>query len=163
MLITHKELPLGKKGRDYLAARYCASTPVTDFKIDDSKEYAEMWMGTYPTSYVLSTEEPLQDALNANKEKLIRNTVLEIFGAVLPFLPKVLPNTSLPHDAHVVTVFAESSPWPKRFLSKSTQIKILLHTYTRKIPRNMATQTTNRRSEWRSHPLSFFVGFKPVQ
>jgi hypothetical protein len=83
-------------------------------------------------SYVLSTGEPLQDALNTNKEKLIRKTVLEKFGADLPFLPKVLPDTSLLRDAHVVTVFAGSSPWPKRFLSKSTQIKILLHAYTRK-------------------------------
>ena len=51
-----------------------------------------MWMGTYPTlpSYVLSTGERLQDALNANKEKLIGKAVLEKFGADLPFLPKVV-------------------------------------------------------------------------
>ena len=86
--------------------------PGIDLKIDDSKEYAEMWMGTYPTlpSYVLSNGEPLQDALNANKEKLIRKAVLEKFGADLPFLPKGLPDTSLLRDAHVVTVFAKSSP-----------------------------------------------------
>jgi mannose-6-phosphate isomerase len=51
-----------------------------------------MWMGTYPKlpSYVLSTGENLQDVLNAHGEKLIGKTVLEKFGADLPFLPKVL-------------------------------------------------------------------------
>ena len=79
-------------GKDSLAAKYCASTPGTDFKVDDDKEYAEMWMGTYPTlpSYVLSTGEELQDVLNANKEKLIGKTVLDKFGAGLPSLPKVV-------------------------------------------------------------------------
>jgi mannose-6-phosphate isomerase len=49
-----------------------------------------MWMGTYPTtpSLVLSSDENLQDALNANKEKLIGKTVLDKFGADLLFLPK---------------------------------------------------------------------------
>ncbi|KAF1810063.1 phosphomannose isomerase type I [Eremomyces bilateralis CBS 781.70] len=82
----------GKKGHESLAARLCAKVPGTDFKIDDSKEYAEMWMGTYPTtpSYVLSSGENLQDLLNANKEKLIGKTVLEKYGADLPFLSKIL-------------------------------------------------------------------------
>jgi mannose-6-phosphate isomerase len=49
-------------------------------------------MGTYPTtpSYVLKTNELLQDVLNANKEKLIGQTVLKKFGTDLPFLPKIL-------------------------------------------------------------------------
>ena len=74
-----------------MAARLCAHTPGTDFKIDPSKEYAEMWMGTYPTtpSYVLKTGDLLQDVLNANKGALIGPKVLEKFGADLPFLPKV--------------------------------------------------------------------------
>lgn len=37
--------PWGKKGKESLAARLCAQTPNTDFKIDESKDYAEMWMG----------------------------------------------------------------------------------------------------------------------
>ena len=50
-----------------------------------------MWMGTYPAtpSYVLSTGQNLQDVLDNNKELLIGKTVLEKFGADLPFLPKI--------------------------------------------------------------------------
>jgi len=95
--------PWGKKGQDSLAAKYCASTPGTDFKLEDGKEYAEMWMGTYPTtpSYVLSTGELLQDVLNANKDKLIGKTVLDKFGADLPFLPKILSMAkALPLQIH---------------------------------------------------------------
>jgi mannose-6-phosphate isomerase len=71
--------------------------PGIDFKIEYGKEYAEMWMSTYPKlqSYVLSTGETFQDVLNAHKEKLIGKTVLKKFETDLPFLPKVLP-TSLP-------------------------------------------------------------------
>lgn len=84
--------PWGKVGHDSLAARLCAATPGTDFKISDDTEYAEMWFGTYPDtpSYVLSSGENLQDVLHANKEKLIGSTVLSKFGADLPFLPKIL-------------------------------------------------------------------------
>lgn len=39
--------PWGKKGKESLAARLCAQTPDTDFKIDESKDYAEMWMGVW--------------------------------------------------------------------------------------------------------------------
>jgi mannose-6-phosphate isomerase len=35
--------PWGKKGSESIAARLCEKTPGTDFKIDESKEYAEMW------------------------------------------------------------------------------------------------------------------------
>jgi len=84
--------PWGKIGHDSTAAVFASKTPGTDFKIEDGKPYAEMWFGTYPTlaSHVLSSGENLQDVLNANKEKLIGKTVLDKFGADLPFLPKVL-------------------------------------------------------------------------
>jgi len=49
--------PWGKKGSASLAARLCAKTPGTDFKIDDSEDYAEMWFGT--VSYVLIVTIPL--------------------------------------------------------------------------------------------------------
>ena len=86
------EYPWGKQGKQSLAADLCSRTPGTDFKIDESKCYSEMWMGTYPElpSYVLSTGENLQDVLNANKEQLMGSTVLQKFGADLPFLPKIL-------------------------------------------------------------------------
>merc|ERR1712093_868752 len=84
--------PWGKKGKSSLAARYAAATPGGSFKLDESKEYAEQWMGTYPTtpSLVLSTGKDLQEHLNANKEALIGKPILSKFGADLPYLPKIL-------------------------------------------------------------------------
>lgn len=83
--------PWGKTGKQSLAAKYAATTPKGNFKLDESKEYAEMWMGTYPTSpaNVLSSGEDLQEYLNSNKDKLIGKPILDKFGADLPFLPKV--------------------------------------------------------------------------
>ncbi|KAL6243485.1 hypothetical protein RBB50_009477 [Rhinocladiella similis] len=83
--------PWGRVGKESLAAVLCSKTN-PDFSIDDSKSYAEMWFGTYPElpSYSLKAGEDLQDILNANKEKLIGKTVLDKFGADLPFLPKIL-------------------------------------------------------------------------
>ena len=37
------ELPWGKKGSDSLAARLCAKTPGTDFRIEDGRCYSEMY------------------------------------------------------------------------------------------------------------------------
>jgi mannose-6-phosphate isomerase len=34
--------PWGKKGKESLAAQYAASTPGGSFKLDESKEYAEV-------------------------------------------------------------------------------------------------------------------------
>merc|ERR1712093_717843 len=84
--------PWGKKGKDSVAARYAAATPGGSFELDEKKEYAEQWMGTYPTtpSLVLSTGKDLQEHLNANKEALIGKPILSKFGADLPYLPKIL-------------------------------------------------------------------------
>jgi mannose-6-phosphate isomerase len=48
-------------------------------------------MGTYPTtpSLVLATGEDLQKHINVKKEKLIGKSILNEFGADLPYLPKV--------------------------------------------------------------------------
>jgi mannose-6-phosphate isomerase len=48
-------------------------------------------MGTYPTtpSLVLSSGDDLQKHLEANKEKLIGEPVLEKCGVDIPLLPKV--------------------------------------------------------------------------
>ncbi|KAG9780789.1 mannose-6-phosphate isomerase, partial [Aureobasidium melanogenum] len=83
--------PWGKTGGQSLAARLCEKTN-PDFKVDESKPYSEMWMGTYPElpTYSLETGQDLQEILNKNKEKLIGKKVLDKFGADLPFLPKVL-------------------------------------------------------------------------
>ncbi|KAK4919861.1 hypothetical protein LTR66_016771 [Elasticomyces elasticus] len=95
--------PWGKVGEDSLAARLCSATPYNGFKLEKEKSYAEMWMGTYPTtpSYVLKTGELLQDVINANKEQLVGKTVLDKFGADLPFLPKILSiQKALPLQIH---------------------------------------------------------------
>lgn len=95
--------PWGKVGHNSLAARLCSKTPGTDFRIESDKNYAEMWMGTYPVtpSQVLMTGENLQDVLNSNKEKLIGKSVLDKFGPDLPFLPKILSiQKALPLQIH---------------------------------------------------------------
>ncbi|KAJ9609779.1 hypothetical protein H2200_006107 [Cladophialophora chaetospira] len=83
--------PWGKKGKQSLAARLCSQTN-PDFEIDDSKEYSEMWFGTYPElpAYSLKTGQDLQEILKEQKDKLIGKKVHDRFGADLPFLPKIL-------------------------------------------------------------------------
>ncbi|OCL07934.1 mannose-6-phosphate isomerase [Glonium stellatum] len=87
------QYPWGRKGSESLAARLCAKTPGTDFKIDENTPYSEMWMGTYPElpSYVLETGENLQDVLDEHARELIGKVVIEKFNqTALPYLPKVL-------------------------------------------------------------------------
>jgi mannose-6-phosphate isomerase len=88
---TCNEYPWGRKGHESLAARLCAKTN-TDFKIDDSTSYSEMWFGTYPElpSYSIKTGQDLAELLQEQKDKLIGKKVYEKFGADLPFLPKIL-------------------------------------------------------------------------
>ncbi len=91
--------PWGKQGSDSLSARLCQQQPgyledcKSNFKIDDGKPYAEMWMGTYPVlpSYVAETGEDLQDVLDRHSKELVGEKVLQKFGhSKLPYLPKVL-------------------------------------------------------------------------
>ncbi|KAF9698472.1 hypothetical protein EKO04_003659 [Ascochyta lentis] len=87
------QYPWGKQGRESVAATLCEKTPGNGFKLDESKSYAEMWMGTYPTlpSYVLETDENLQDVLDKHSDELIGQQVMKKFGhKKLPYLPKVL-------------------------------------------------------------------------
>jgi mannose-6-phosphate isomerase len=94
--------PWGKQGKESLAAQYAAATPKGNFKLKSDEKYAEMWMGTYPTtpSLVLGSGEDLQKHLNTNKEKFIGKPILDKFGSDLPFLPKV--STSLQLLYHVL-------------------------------------------------------------
>ncbi|KAF3356088.1 Catalase-1 [Verticillium dahliae VDG1] len=82
----------GKKGKDSLAARLCANTPSTDFKIDDDQYYSEMWFGDYPDfpARVLSTGELLADVLQKNKKTLLGDKVNNELDSQLPYLPKIL-------------------------------------------------------------------------
>ena len=83
--------PWGKKGQESLAAKLCAKTPRTDFKIENDKEYSEMWLGDYPElpAKSLQTGEELHSIIEKSKEKLLGKRCVEKFGAVLPYLPKV--------------------------------------------------------------------------
>lgn len=94
------QYPWGKQGSHSVAARLCAKQtgwdgdgPQTDFKLDESKPYAEMWMGTYPTlpSYVVASGEDLQDLLDRHPKELLGEQCIKKFGhSKLPYLPKVL-------------------------------------------------------------------------
>lgn len=83
--------PWGKKGKESLSAVLCSKTPNTGFQIDDSKEYAEMWMGDYPIlpAKDLKTGTELHKIVDENKEKLLGKPCIDKFGGVVPFLPKV--------------------------------------------------------------------------
>ncbi|KAI0018943.1 mannose-6-phosphate isomerase [Xylariomycetidae sp. FL0641] len=89
---TCNEYPWGKQGKNSLAARLCAQTPGTDFKIDDNKSYSEMWFGDYNDfpGRKLETGELLSDVLQKNKEKLLGKKVMEQYDGQLPYLPKIL-------------------------------------------------------------------------
>lgn len=108
------EYPWGKQGSKSIAARLCAQTPGTDFKIDESECYSEMWMGTYPVlpSYVVGTGEDLQDVIDKHPDELLGKDIVKKFGhSKLPYLPKVLsiakalplqlhPNRSMSEELH---------------------------------------------------------------
>ena len=63
-----------------------------EFSIDESKPYAELWMGTHPKSPAVlsSTGERLADHISANPESELGKHVTEKFGSNLPFLLKIL-------------------------------------------------------------------------
>ncbi|KAM0273980.1 hypothetical protein ACHAQH_008072 [Verticillium albo-atrum] len=93
----------GKKGRDSRAARLCANTPNTDFKIEDDQYYSEMWFGDYPDfpARVVSSGEPLADVLQKNKKALLGDKVINELDSQLPYLPKILSiDKALPLQIH---------------------------------------------------------------
>ncbi|KAF2096476.1 mannose-6-phosphate isomeras-like protein [Rhizodiscina lignyota] len=136
--------PWGKKGSASLAAQLCSKTLSAGFKIDESKNYAEMWLGTYPElpARILSTGEDLQDVLN-RYECLIGSSVYEKFGSELPFLPKVLSiQKALPLQLH-----------PNRALAEE------LH---KKDPSNFTDPNHKPEIAIALGPFEAFVGFKPL-
>jgi mannose-6-phosphate isomerase len=82
--------PWGKKGQDSLAARLCAKGGKS-FRIEDDKNYSELWFGDYPDfpGSVYETGEPLKGVLERNKGVLLGTKVIEQLDGQLPFLPKV--------------------------------------------------------------------------
>lgn len=83
----------GKVGSSSAVAQYAsASNKAT--KIDESKPYAELWMGTHPSvpSVDVESKETLRDLVGASPEKFLHQSIIEKFGSSkeLPFLFKVL-------------------------------------------------------------------------
>ncbi|KAJ5525869.1 hypothetical protein N7494_012519 [Penicillium frequentans] len=96
-----KNDPWGKKGKDSMVAHLWSKTPGSA-PIDENQTYSEMWMGTYPSnqSYLLSTGEPLGEYLKKNPQ-LVGKSVLDRWGAEIPFLPKILSfSKALPLQIH---------------------------------------------------------------
>lgn len=105
------QYPWGKVGKESISAQLCAKQPgygddgpKSDFKLDESKPYAEMWMGTYPVlpSYIASTGEDLQDVLDKYPKELVGDNMIKKFGhSKVPYLPKVLSIAkALPLQVH---------------------------------------------------------------
>lgn len=105
------QYPWGKVGKDSFSGSLCAKQPgygddgpKSDFKLEDDKPYAEMWMGTYPVlpSYIASTGEDLQEVLDKYPNELVGEQMIKKFGHTkLPYLPKVLSIAkALPLQVH---------------------------------------------------------------
>ncbi|GLB41516.1 putative isomerase [Lyophyllum shimeji] len=109
---TTQRYDWGKKGRSAKVAQFAAASRLPSFTIDEAAPYAELWMGTHPTSpsHVLSTGEALSDYL-ARHPELIGRRVVEKFDAWngnLPFLFKVLSiETALSIQSHPDKATAE--------------------------------------------------------
>ncbi|KAM0668212.1 hypothetical protein ACQRIT_000694 [Beauveria bassiana] len=92
----------GRKGSKSLAARLCAASPETDFKIDEEKRYSEMWFGDYPNfPGRLGDGRPLGDVLREHKNELLGEHSVGKWGDQLPYLPKILSIAkALPLQVH---------------------------------------------------------------
>lgn len=99
----------GKVGKESAAARYAAATPSKEFSIQESKPYAELWMGTHPSnpSKDLETGRTLLDMVQDN-QALMSSSIASKYGDKLPFLFKVLSiNKALSIQAHPNKKLAE--------------------------------------------------------
>ncbi|KAG1811744.1 mannose-6-phosphate isomerase [Suillus subaureus] len=98
--------PWGKKGSNSLAAQLADGAGIPDFKIDESKPYAEIWMGTHPNAptRVHSTRQLLSEHLAAHP-RLVGEPSIKRFGlenGQIPFLFKVLSfDQALPVQIHL--------------------------------------------------------------
>ncbi|KAF2221991.1 mannose-6-phosphate isomerase [Elsinoe ampelina] len=99
----------GKVGKDSAAARFAAATPSDDFRIQDEKPYAELWMGTHPSnpSKDYETKRTLLDLVEDN-QALMSHEISSKYQNKLPFLFKVLSiNKALSIQAHPNKKLAE--------------------------------------------------------
>lgn len=109
----------GKVGKESAAARFAAATPSKDFSIQDSKPYAELWMGTHPSnpSKDLETQRTLLDMVKDN-QALMSSKISSRYSDKLPFLFKVLSiGKALSIQAHPNKKLAEQlhSKDPKNY------------------------------------------------
>lgn len=98
----------GKKGSESLVAKLYANSN-KDFKIECSRPYAELWMGTHVNgpSTLKKDGTPLQKVIEQNPE-FLGEASLSKFGIALPFLFKVLSvNQALSIQAHPAKKHAE--------------------------------------------------------
>lgn len=87
----------GKVGSTSAVARF-ASSSNPETQIDESKPYAELWMGTHPSVPSKVVDDPslegkvLRDVVTDDPSKYLHKTIIEKFGSnrELPFLFKVL-------------------------------------------------------------------------
>ncbi|KAI0301943.1 mannose-6-phosphate isomerase [Multifurca ochricompacta] len=91
---TVQQYDWGKVGTSSKVALFAKSAGLTDFHVDESKPYAELWMGTHPKSpsIIPASGETLASYLSENRA-LIGEKVIQKFDADdgnLPFLFKVL-------------------------------------------------------------------------
>ncbi|KAI0250502.1 mannose-6-phosphate isomerase [Lactifluus subvellereus] len=94
ILPTVQQYDWGKLGTSSKVAVFAQSAGIVDFHVDESKPYAELWMGTHPKSPSLipASRETLTSYL-ARNQVLMGEKVSHKFGAEdgnLPFLFKVL-------------------------------------------------------------------------
>ena len=80
----------GKLGRNSVVAQLYASAD-PDVTIDESKPYAELWMGTHPNGPALIMERGvlLSEYIKKNLDA-IGPEVRKRFGVTVPFLLKIL-------------------------------------------------------------------------
>ncbi|KAH9037636.1 mannose-6-phosphate isomerase [Lactarius pseudohatsudake] len=91
---TVQQYDWGKLGSASKVAVFAQSAGLSDFRVDETKPYAELWMGTHPKSpsLISASGETLASYLSKN-HSLIGEKVIQKFGAEdgnLPFLFKVL-------------------------------------------------------------------------
>lgn len=91
---TVQQYDWGKLGSSSKVAAFAQSAGLSEFLVDETKPYAELWMGTHPKSpsLISASGETLASHLSKN-HSLVGEKVIQKFGAEdgnLPFLFKIL-------------------------------------------------------------------------
>ncbi|KAA8892754.1 mannose-6-phosphate isomerase [Sphaerosporella brunnea] len=132
----------GKLGSSSAAAQYAAAN---GFQVDESKPYAELWMGTHPSnpSIDITSGRTLLELVQEN-QALLSAAVAERYGQQLPFLFKVLSiRKALSIQAHPDKKLAER-----------------LH---KEDPKNYPDDNHKPEMTIAITPFDGFCGFRPLQ